>query len=148
MSTKWGPIQKFGPHEYQVLNWGPLRKHWIYNIYYLRPKILHTWLEGVLQCFQLKKIAKLQRDSFLSSILRAIQSHFQRNWKGHIWMFTWLVSSSNWPAPAISKDLTICRAWKKKLQRSDKTMAKWTASFSSWLPSYYQPTILILCIAL
>ena len=29
MRTKWGPFQQFGPHEDQVLNWGPLRTHWI-----------------------------------------------------------------------------------------------------------------------
>ena len=29
MRTKWGPFQQFGPHEDQVLNWGPLRKHWM-----------------------------------------------------------------------------------------------------------------------
>ena len=27
MRTKWEPFQQFGPHEYQVLNWGPLRTH-------------------------------------------------------------------------------------------------------------------------
>ena len=34
-------------------------EHHIYKIYYLRPKILHTWLEGVLQRFQLTKIANI-----------------------------------------------------------------------------------------
>ena len=27
MRTKWGPFQQFGPHEDQVLNWGPFRTH-------------------------------------------------------------------------------------------------------------------------
>ena len=29
MRTKWGPFQQFGPHEDQVLNWGPFRTHCI-----------------------------------------------------------------------------------------------------------------------
>ena len=29
MRTKWGPFQQFGPHEDQVLNWGPFCTHCI-----------------------------------------------------------------------------------------------------------------------
>ena len=29
MRTKWGPFQQFGPHEDQVLNWGPFCTHWL-----------------------------------------------------------------------------------------------------------------------
>ena len=32
MRTKWGPFQQFGPHEDQVLNWGPLWKHCQLNL--------------------------------------------------------------------------------------------------------------------
>ena len=38
------------------------------------------------------------------------EPHPQRDTKGHIWNSTWLVSSSNWPAPAINNERTICRA--------------------------------------
>ena len=38
------------------------------------------------------------------------EPHPQRDTKGHIWNSTWLVSSSNWPAPAINNERTICKA--------------------------------------
>ena len=29
LCVKWGPFQQFGPHEDQVLNWGPFCTHWL-----------------------------------------------------------------------------------------------------------------------
>ena len=46
--TKWGPFQQFGPHEDQVLNWGPFRNHCLSPHPRLPPRFSHGTVAGTV----------------------------------------------------------------------------------------------------
>ena len=49
MRTKWGPFQQFGPHEDQVLNWGPFRTHCSWGAY----SVFTSKLMHLCECFKI-----------------------------------------------------------------------------------------------
>ena len=46
--VKWGPFQQFGPHEDQVLNWGPFRNHCLSPHPRLPPRFSHGTVAGTV----------------------------------------------------------------------------------------------------